>query len=81
MSIPKESPAKRRPLMFFRHDRRRTRRHRRHLIEAGRLTIGPDDVGTETFTLTPAGAQVARQLAMGEATFNAILDAVDAAKR
>jgi hypothetical protein len=48
------------------------------LEAAGLLTIGFDADGGETWTLTPEGAQVARQLAMGdEATFNAILDAVE----
>ena len=48
------------------------------LEAAGLLTIGTDAEGMETWTLTPQGAQVANQLAMGdEATFNAILDAVD----
>jgi hypothetical protein len=48
---------------------------------AGLLTIGIDTEGNETRTLTPAGVQVARQLAMGdEAAFNAILDAVEAGK-
>jgi hypothetical protein len=49
------------------------------LAAAGLLTIGTDAEGQETWTLTPEGAQGARQLAMGdEATFNAILDAVEA---
>jgi hypothetical protein len=49
------------------------------LRDAGLLTIATDAEGRETWTLTPAGAQVARQPAMGdEATFNAILDAVEA---
>ena len=48
------------------------------LRDAGLLTIGFDADGTETWTLTPAGEQVARQLAMGDATaFNAIFDAVE----
>ena len=49
------------------------------LAEAGLLSVGTDSEGNETWTLTPeGGAQVARQLAMGdEATFNAILDAVE----
>ena len=48
------------------------------LRDAGLLTIGFDADGVETWTLTPEGAQVARQLAMGdEATLNAILDAVE----
>jgi hypothetical protein len=39
-----------------------------------------DADGEETWTLTPEGVQVARQLAMGdEATINAILDAVEVA--
>jgi hypothetical protein len=49
------------------------------LEAAGLLTIGTDADGRETWTLTPPGVQVARQLALGdEATFNAILDAVEA---
>jgi hypothetical protein len=49
------------------------------LEHSGLVAIGHDAEGRETWTLTPAGAQVARQMAMGdEATFNAILDAVEA---
>jgi len=49
------------------------------LRDVGLLTIGTDAEGRGTWTLTPAGIQVARQLAMGdEAAFNAILDAVEA---
>jgi hypothetical protein len=49
------------------------------LREAGLLTVGVDAEGHETWTLTPQGLQVARQVAMGdEVTFNAILDAVEA---
>jgi hypothetical protein len=49
------------------------------LREAGLLTIGFDAEGKETWTLTAEGAQVARQLAMGdEATINAILELVEA---
>ena len=48
------------------------------LRDAGLVTIGFDADRTETWTLTPEGAQVACQLAMGdEAAFNAILDAVE----
>jgi hypothetical protein len=48
------------------------------LEAAGQLTIGTDAEGGATWTLTPQGVQVARQLALGdEATFNAILDAVE----
>jgi hypothetical protein len=49
------------------------------LEAAGLLTVGFDADGKETWTLTPKGVQVARQLAMGdEATTDAILDAVEA---
>ena len=52
------------------------------LEEAGLVTIGVDADGQRTRTLTPESLQVARQLAMGdEATFNAILDAVEDAGR
>jgi hypothetical protein len=36
------------------------------LRDAGLLTVGVDADGTETWTLMPHGAQVARQLAMGD---------------
>jgi hypothetical protein len=49
------------------------------LERAGLLTIGHDAEGHETWMLTPEGARLGRQLAMGdEATFNATLDAVEA---
>jgi hypothetical protein len=37
------------------------------LVTAGLLTIGTDAQGRETWTLTPGGAQVARQMASSEA--------------
>ena len=50
----------------------------RELEAAGLLTVGFEADGTETWTLTPEGVQVARQPAMGDATaFDAILDATE----
>jgi hypothetical protein len=49
------------------------------LRDAGLLTIGTDAEGRETSTLTAAGAQVGRLLAMsgdhGQAVLDALLDA------
>jgi hypothetical protein len=38
------------------------------LVAAGLLTLGTDEYGAETWTLTPKGAQVARLLAMSAET-------------
>ena len=47
-------------------------------MEAGLLTVGRDAEGSETWTLTPEGAQLARRLATSdEATLDAILDAAE----
>jgi hypothetical protein len=35
------------------------------LVAAYQLTVGPDALGRETWTLTPIGAQLAAQMAMG----------------
>jgi hypothetical protein len=47
------------------------------LVEAALLTVGTDAQGRETWTLTPKGAQVATQMAMGhEDDAAALLDAL-----
>jgi DNA-binding MarR family transcriptional regulator len=47
------------------------------LVAAGLVSVGTDDDGQETWTLTAMGEQVARQMAMSsEADAAALLDAL-----